>query len=552
MLADAMETLTKVYRYGLLPPTMGGDRVDEQIRLAHRYQNTLIEIERRRRDAIAAIQRSHDTTAPIVAQEAALVAELEAQRRSIAATTAAAKSKKAVTPEQRARAADIKEQLRRVRAALKTARAELRDDASVGAQIAAVNAAAKAEQKAARAACGVYWGTYLLIEQAIDAARRHPTPPHFRRWTGEGAVGVQIQGGMTVSELLAADDPRLQLDLTPQPVPGRSGKPRPRVRVRVGSTDTRDPMWAEWPVIYHRPLPEDGRIKTAKVVRRRVCGQDEWSLHVTVQTPMPPAAAVDATSVVAVDLGWRRTPEGLRAGGWSDGADDHDIMLDPSVPGELRKASDIRAIRDRQQNEIQAQLVAWRESIETLPAEHAEALKFLPQWKSPARFAALARWWRDHRIDGDAGIVEALEAWRKQDKHLWLYETGARRSAIARRREQYRRLAANLAARYDVLVVERLALDKTIAIPAPESERDNVPQGRRQQVQTAPSELRSALVNAFTSRGRTVVSVPAGGPASALLTSYRERSGDVETVGTAREARFARIARRKRERTDAA
>lgn len=545
-----METVTQVYRYGLLPPTMGGDRVDEQIRLAHRYQNTLIAIERRRRDAITAIQRSHDTTAPIVAQEAALVAELEAQRQSIAATTAAAKSRKAVTPEQRARAAEIKEQLRRVRAALKTARAALRDDASVGAQIAAVNDAAKAERKAARAACGVYWGTYLLIEQAIDAARRHPTPPHFRRWTGEGAVGVQIQGGMAVTDL--ADDTRLRLDMTAQAVPNRQGKPRPRVRLRIGSTEARDPIWAEWPIIYHRPLPEDGRIKCAKVVRRRVCGKDEWSLHVTVQTPMPPAAAVDAPSVVAVDLGWRRTPEGLRAGGWSDGTDDHDIMLDPSVPGELRKASDIRAIRDRQQNEIQAQLVAWRESVETLPAEHAEALKFLPQWKSPARFAALARWWRDHRIDGDAVIVEALEAWRKQDKHLWLYETGARRSAIARRREQYRRLAADLAARYDVLVVERLALDKTIAIPAPESERDNVPQGRRQQVQTAPSELRSALVNAFTARGRTVVSVPAGGPASALLTSYRERSGDVETVGTAREARFARLAREKRERTDAA
>lgn len=547
-----MTTLTKVYRYGLLPPTMAGDRVDEQIRLAHRYQNTLIEIERRRRDAVAAIQRSHDTTAPLVAQEAALVAQLHAQRQSIAATAAAARSKKAVTPEQRAQTTAMKEQLRTVRAELTAARAALRDDASVGAQIRAVNESAKVESKAARAACGVYWGTYLLIEQALDAARRHPTPPHFRRWTGDGAVGVQIQGGMTVAEALAADDARLQLDLTPQPVPGRSGKPRPRIRLRVGSTETRDPIWAEWPVIYHRPLPPAGMIKTAKVVRRRLCGKDEWSLHVTVTQPVEAVTHTDAPRIVAVDLGWRRTPDSLRAGGWSDGGDDHDIMLDPSVPGELRKASDIRAIRDRHQNEIQAQLVAWRESMETLPAAHGEALTFLPQWKSPARFAALARWWRDHRIEGDDVVVSALEAWRKRDRHLWLYETGARRSAVARRREQYRRLAADLASRYDVLVIERLALDKTIAMPLPESERENVPQGRRQQVQVAPSELRSALVNAFTSRRRTVVSVSAGGPASALLATYRERSGDVQMVGGARESRFARILREKRERTDAA
>src|SRR5262245_814029 len=42
--------LSQVYKYGLLAPTLGTEQVNEQIKLAHRYQNKLIEIERAFRD----------------------------------------------------------------------------------------------------------------------------------------------------------------------------------------------------------------------------------------------------------------------------------------------------------------------------------------------------------------------------------------------------------------------------------------------------------------------------------------------------------------------
>jgi len=53
-----MKTTTLVYRYGCLPPTEKADLVDQQISLAHKYQNKLIEFEHQRRkgrDAIRAI-----------------------------------------------------------------------------------------------------------------------------------------------------------------------------------------------------------------------------------------------------------------------------------------------------------------------------------------------------------------------------------------------------------------------------------------------------------------------------------------------------------------
>lgn len=530
--------MTRVYRYGLLPPTRGAEIVDEQLRLAHRYQNTLVEIERARREAVAQVMAAHDLTAPIEAEIAALVAALDAERAAVAASRAERRARTPISPERKARIAQIREGLRHARGRLKAARAQAREDAALREALACINTEAKSRAKQARATCGVYWGTYLLIEQAMDAARRSVTPPRFRRWTGEGAVGVQIQGGLTVEDL--ADDTRLQLDMTPQPIPGRQGKPRPRVRLRVGSAG-RDPVWAEWPLIYHRPLPAESVIKWAKVVRRRIGGRDEWSLHLTISLPAEARTEVCGRGVVAVDLGWRQAHGTLRAGGWSDGTESGEILIHSRVRGALEKVADLRSIRDTALNGVRAALMEWRDAQETLAGELAERLRWLPQWRSPARFADLARWWRAHRVDGDEAIYAALEAWRIRDKHLWLYESHARRGAHARRRDAFRVLAAQLARRYDTLVVERLDLRAMAKIPAPESERESHPKARRQRFDTAPSELRQALVNAFLTRGGRVVTVPPQGSAEALLAAYRERSGVEELPGGPRASRFSRL-----------
>lgn len=493
-----------VYRYGLLPPTSGGDMVRDQMRLAHRYQNTLIEIERARRVAVRAALGAHADTEPLRLRVETLAQALDEHRASIARTRGETR-RRSVSPEMRARTIALRDELRAARQALAAATRAIREDPAIRAAVAAIDADAKARAKAARSTCGVYWGTYLLIEAAMDAARKSPKDPRFRRWTGDGAIGVQLQGGAAVTEIIDGSDTRLQIDTTPQPIPGRAGKPRPRVRLRVGS-DGREPVWAEWPLILHRPLPPEARVKQAKVVARKVAHQIAWSLHLTLELPDETVLEPCGEGMVAVDLGWRREAETLRAGGWSDGERGEDLLLDPRVVGQLRKAEDLRSIRDRALNTLRSALLDWREAQDPLPPEHGEQLRWLPQWRSPARFAALAHWWREHRITGDEDIVERLEAWRTQDKHLWLWETHARRGAIARRRDQYRVWAAMLARRYQTLVIERLDLRAMAQIPVPESERESHPRARAQRFAAAPSELRTAMVNAFRRRGGRVVS----------------------------------------------
>ncbi len=539
--------MVKVYRYGLLPPTEGAERIADQMRLAHRYQNQLVEIERARRLAVRAVMGTHvdvETAAAIVAGH---VAELARLRTEVQTTKAAGRTRK-VPPALADQIGAVKIALTAARLEMKTAKHTATTDPVIVAALAQIHEDVAARLRAARAACGLYWGTYLLIEQAHDAARKAILDPHFRRWTGDGAVGVQLQGGLLVADAIDGTDTRLQIRTPLLPVPGRKGKPRPLVALRIGSTEGRDPIWGLWPLIYHRPLPSDGVIKWAKVVRRRVAAHDEWSLHVTVETETIDAPIASRTEV-AVDLGWRQAEDTLRAGGWADDlTTTHDILVDRSAIGMIAKVEDLQSIRDKHMNAVRSQLLDWREQQELLPLEHAEQLKFLPQWKSPGRVAFVAIWWREHRIDGDAEILATLEAWRKQDKHLWLWEVHARRRALARRREQYRLLAAALATQYETLVIERLDLRSLAEIPPPESERDSHPKARSQRFETAPSELRGALVNAFRARGRTIVTVAPAGPATTLLAAYRERRDVSEIPVAARSNRFKELARKKEEK----
>lgn len=522
-----------VYRYGLLPPTFGAAHVDEQMRLAHRYQNLLVEIERGRRDAVADVLSSH-------ADVLAFGDAVELNERLLMELLGRAKAYRAREHERKL-PDDLSEALKSARGVLREARVQyrdarraLREDTVVATALAEIEGRANTLRKAARATCGVFWGTYLTVEAAADATRRHPTPPRFHRWTGDGSVSVQIQGGLRVEDALGGCDRRFAIDTKPIPVSGRGGKPRPRVRLRVGS-QRRDPVWAEWPMIYHRPLPPDARIMWAKVVRERVCGKDRWSLHLTLEDVARREKCGEGA--VAVDLRWSVTARGLRSCQWlgSDGMGD-EVMLAPGVLGQLAKAEDLRSIRDKAMNEARAKLVRADFS-----PEWRERARFVSQWRSPARFAGLALWWREHRQTGDDDAYRALEEWRKQDKHLWLWETGARRRGIARRRDQYRVLAARLARSYGVLVIERLNLAALARIPEVGSERDDVPRGRSQRVQAAPSELRSALVHAFASRGGRIMTVPATGPAGQVLEAYRS-SADVkdETPGGARIGKFQR------------
>jgi hypothetical protein len=200
---------SRVYSYGAKAPTQGADVVASQMSLAHKYRNVLVESELIRRKKVEEALRA---LSPELAEtETALKnagEALAAARAAINLETQQARKK--VRPAELVAAANEAGEKRK---ALYARRKELRTVLFVSpawkARQDEIDAWATEEQKRLRSQCGLYWATYLHVEQSM-AGRRSGPPPRFMRWTGDGHLAVQLQGGMAVGDAFG-HDPRLQI-----------------------------------------------------------------------------------------------------------------------------------------------------------------------------------------------------------------------------------------------------------------------------------------------------------------------------------------------------
>ena len=267
-------------------------------------------------------------------------------------------------------------------------------------------------------------------------------------------------------------------------------------------------------MVMHRPLPAGAVVRRAAVHVRRIGPREEWSVEITVSM-LPVERANLGAGAVAIDLGWRQLgdydamTDEVRVGVWlGEDGERGEVRLPSAVISGIRKAEDLRSIRDKAFDAARGALAAWLTSGIVLPLWLVAASTHLPQWKSAARLAALCRRWAANRVEGDAEAFGALEAWRYHDHHLWSWECSQRTGALRRRREVYRVAAAHLASRYSTLVLEKFDLRKpgfAARVPAESPEENETARSNRQLC--APSELRLVASNAFRGRGGSVEDV---------------------------------------------
>jgi hypothetical protein len=379
-----------------------------------------------------------------------------------------------------------------------------------------------------------------------------PLDPKFQRWPrieydshgvgeprGDGQVGIQLQRGLAVSglsggamalrslerrnckraterdgtagprtsqpldesakrrDLSGATDTRIRLVEGPN---GPRGYPTWTLWLRLES-DGLAPVWGHWPLLMHRPIPAgaivDGafvetKIKWARVSCRTVGTREIWSCELTIDTPGEHPHTLDQTlkDAIAVELLW--TPidgDRIRAATWFDSTGKRgEIVLEARFVRGMRKASDLRSLRDILLNELRPQLaLLLRESKDTLPRWLVEAGNTLLLWRSPERFLNLAKRWRAEKCDAAREAYELLQAWELRNNHLLDYEVGARRGRLHWRKNFYRNLAAQWARRYKAVLLPDRDLSKE-AIFGAESEWRFL---------TSPQELRFVLQQAF-------------------------------------------------------
>lgn len=470
--------------------------VDTQLWLAHRLREDLVEVTRRRQVAVAAIWSAH----PRIAELETRIAQLDTLRGELrdraAKVRSAARSR---TAEHRETSAELK----RVNADLRQAKADRRTAiAAVRAQVDdQVKAAYDAEKAETKALYGVYcqdgivdrdgvvqrlyWATWNDVAahhrtavQRLAAARAAGRPADLRhhRYDGTGAISVQLQRGAAqpprTPELIGSGGGPWRNVLTLPAEPGRG-----HARMRVG--DGHQTI----PITMHQGLPPDADITGARLVVRRVAGQRRAALQVTARVPDPPTRIGGPT--VAVHLGWRHVgdgavqvatwratdpipvPEQLRELVTRDSERSGTVVLPGAWRAAVARADEIRGGRDRDLDVLRAELVAHL--TEHPPGDGEEGWPTaaeVTRWRSPARFAALARRHRD-QPGARADIVGVLEAWRRVDRRLWETEAHGRDKLAGRRADRYACVAAWLATQAGRVVVDDTDLTRLATRPAP-------------------------------------------------------------------------------------
>lgn len=386
---------------------------------------------------------------------------------------------------------------------------EDRDDPVVSEKIEAIHATARAERLQARAECGVYWGTYLIIENADVAARRHPLwfakkpwDPEAPEWCGEGAVGVQISGGLGAEDL--ASSPFVRLIPRGDRRNSRRAMLRPRYHLwlRIGSDEKRRPIWGRWPMVMHRPLPEGARIQRVHVHRRLIGPREEWYAVFFLRLPDKQVVHPAASVACGISFETRALADGsMRVGALhgSDGSTE-ELILPAEVLSSIHRATTLHATRKQNMAQAMHELRAW---LETVPecwlhgaAQHSSA------WRGNQKFNALLALWKQNRVDGDQDMLDKVHAWSRQDKHLWLWESSQRVGALRRRRDVYRQMAARIARRYGTVVM----VDAPVRSIEPQHDVEDAPWYAVRH--TGLHELRLSIQNAVSSRGGTIHLVP--------------------------------------------
>jgi hypothetical protein len=518
---------TKVHCYGCSAPLENEEAVWQQMSLANRYRNQLVEIERRRRADHAAILENQD------AALTRLDTRIGALQRRIEVRVAEKKTRNSAA-RKRCRHPELDKSIKTLKAKRKLLYAERKAAKTAAYQDPANKEALKAADEAAYAAVraarkiaskqwGLAWGTYLTVEDAAQTMRKG-TPPDYRQFNRRngGTVAVQIQSNakvprLTVERLFDGASQYVKVipeETLPETVKGeetprisrrRQQRPQVLVRLCLGGQDPAKKLSRNNPPVYttvratlHRPLPAGCHVTWVKLIAKSVGPKFQWEVHFTVAKAdgFPVATG---NKVVGIDIGYRSFEDGsLRVAYWSGNDGRHgELRLPAKLVKALAHKDELQSLRDQKFDIMRATLVAWKKCYAG-PEWFQEATSFLPQWRSANRLKDLAAKWKAARFPGDAGMYDQLDAWCKEDKHHLEWLASESQRARNRRDDLYRKFAASLRACYGVCGLEDLDLRE-------HAEADHLSKTvQKQRARAAISRLRL-----FLASGLEIVKVPA-------------------------------------------
>jgi hypothetical protein len=514
---------TLVYRYGLRPPIQNAQFITDQMEIAHRYRNALVENTQTERKARrATIEALPEVQAAMDEARAKIDAVVRARKDLKKEHIDARKKKHSENTEttlEFARAA-CKEAMKKLEAVRKRAAR----NPVVSAEIKRILDVSHKGLLSARHTKSPWWGTYKFVEASHEQSLRLVLAPGKSKelplWDGLDARDPRFVPRAAAKFMIGAYNnrgekkaPREWLTIEPGIVLGNaknspSQKRQDTYRVlcmQVGvERKGGDAVYGRWPMVMHRPIPAGAKITECKVLLKTEGPNKRWEAHLTLNMDACERREECGEGRVAVDIGWRMIDDEIRvARVVADDGTQYELRLDSRLVESIEKPASLRSIRDINHDKIRTELLSWCAKNKT-PTWLDTALENAPLWKSQKHLVRVTGTWSHERFHGDEEMFAKIEAWRLQDLHLWDWECSLRSQSLAQREQRYREFARKLSGLYRELVIEDFDLREVAKKSPGESEEHENEKARANRVKASTSELRGILIHAFLVRGGVV------------------------------------------------
>ena len=451
-------TTVVIRKYGLLEPIDWGLDCHEQLLLQNKLWNRLVRIEREtqaRYREILLVDPDYGRLVAEIEDLEAKLTQLWRSRSSNALETPGGAASEGTGVQIRTLIA----RRRRLRQRDHAMRSELRP--KFAAPLLQADNERKAAAKHARQESGLWWGNYNAICSAYERARVRALHTgallHFRAFDGTGRFRNQIVGGMSVDDLFAGRHAQVRAASLPDDAHTHPVRAERRRRSRTTLTATvytlaRERRNLTWPMIMHRPIPPDARIKEIVVTRKREGTAFRWSA-IFICTRTNGAIQAPATSRAAgMTLACRTDPMGVRIATVLDteGCVEH-LRLPDAV---VKRAAYIETVRARLDTRLRAMCMRLSEWIADESFPHAlDALaRLAAQSRLVDAMMHLASAWREHPEFRPAWREE-VESWRRVEKRERTEVVNLHRKMLGQRRQHYQCEAKRLAERYGAITL---------------------------------------------------------------------------------------------------
>ena len=430
--AGTTNSMVISYKYGLMAPVDWDQDCDEELARQIALWNRLVEIENIYRRHVQALEdadtdvMSWKTKRSLLENERrSLLEEQGSNRRALPSDQAAAEPGGATTPTDRL--AEVNIGLDDARRFARVANRE---------HLRLLNVERYKSVKEARQASGLFWSNYNAVIDRYEVARRHTSKKgvsmRLHVHNGSGHVTNQIQGGISFHDLEAGTHSQVRIGPRPPGMKHKCGASLTATVHRRGGVR----RTVTWPIILHRRPPEGSIVKSVVVRRHR--RSDRWVWSAVFVCVCAANSSRQAGSRIAVNIGWRRTPDGIRV---ASVLSEHDaearyvIFPERLIQGarlcnndSSERDTDLRAMVDLIRG------INFNETPSTL-AYIGQVVKELDQC-TPTNLAHLVAEWRAFDQNWQPDILALLEEWARRDRRRW-HNREERRAWITDARKYY-------------------------------------------------------------------------------------------------------------------